>query len=153
MTPHALRAPRWGSLHVGPSDGPLSLMNHLDPEGRSTQPAGSTAEQRKWHIYKAEFPATPTPASYRFVGRWATEARNCSAKAWRFTADRLSTPAGSQCTFHKVSEVPGGYDIAARCTAEGPPRNDTLELRFAASAKALLFDSDVIADAGLVRCP
>lgn len=113
---------------------------------------GSTAEQRKWRIYQAEFPAAAAPASYRFVGRWATDAGNCSTRAWRFTADRLMTPAGSVCRFRQVSEVPGGYDIAARCTAEGPPMNDTLELRFAESAKALLFESKSIADAGLVRC-
>lgn len=114
---------------------------------------GSTTEQRKWRIYKADFAATPTPATYRFVGRWATGVGNCSTRAWRFTADRLKTPAGSVCRFRKVSEVPGGYDIAAQCTAEGPPVNDTLELRFAESAKALLFESKSIADAGLVRCP
>ena len=112
---------------------------------------GSTAEQRKWHIYRADFPKEAA-ADYRFVGRWAANVGNCSGKAWRFTATSLNTPAGSQCTFRKVTEVPGGYDIVARCTAEGPPTNDTLELRFAESAKALLFESDVIADAGLVRC-
>ena len=112
---------------------------------------GSTAEQRQWHIYRADFPEQAA-ADYRFVGRWAANIANCSGKAWRFTATSLDTPAGSQCKFRKVSEVPGGYDIAARCTAEGPPTDDTLELRFAESAKALLFESDVIADAGLVRC-
>ena len=112
---------------------------------------GSTEEQRKWHIYRADFPKK-TAADYRFVGRWAANVGNCPGKAWRFTATSLNTPAGSQCTFRKVTEVPGGYDIAARCTAEGPPTDDTLKLRFAESAKALLFESDVIADAGLVRC-
>ena len=112
---------------------------------------GSTAEQRRWHIYRADFPKQ-TAADYRFIGRWAANVGNCSSKAWRFTATSLNTPAGSQCTFREVTEVPGGYDIAARCTAEGPPTDDTLELRFAESAKALLFESDVIADAGLVRC-
>lgn len=77
---------------------------------------------------------------------------NCSGNAWRFTATSLNTPAGSQCTFRKVTEVSGGYDIAARCTAEGPPAADVLKVRFAESAKALLFESKTIADAGLVRC-
>ena len=112
---------------------------------------GSTAEQRQWHIYKADFPQR-TAAAYRFVGQWATNVRNCSSQAWTFTTTSLQTPAGSQCTFRKVTEVPGGYDVAARCTAESPPTNDTLKLRFAESAKALLFHSRTIADAGLVRC-
>jgi len=112
---------------------------------------GSTGEQRNWHIHRADFP-TATAATYRFVGQWAAKANACATQAWRFTAKSLSTPAGSQCTFGKVTEVPGGYDIAARCTAEGPPSDDVLKLRFAESAKALLFESKTIADAGLVRC-
>jgi hypothetical protein len=119
---------------------------------RANDVPGSTEEQRRWHIYRADFPAPRAPASYRFIGRWATDVRNCHALAWRFTATSLSTPAGSRCTFTKVTEVPGGYDVAARCTAEGPVVRDTLRLRFAESAKALLFESDSIVDAGLVRC-
>ena len=113
---------------------------------------GSTAEQREWRIYRMELEPQARPASYRFVGRWAADAGKCAAQAWRFTEMSLRTPAGSVCAFKRVLEVPGGYDIAARCTAEGPPADDTLELRFAESAKALLFESDLIADAGLVRC-
>ena len=115
---------------------------------------GSTAEQRRWHIERITLQPPPVsmPTAYRFIGRWATNEDNCSNRAWRFTADSLTTPAGSVCRFSKVTEVPGGYDIAARCTAEGPPTDDMLKLRFAESARALLFESDVIADAGLVRC-
>lgn len=115
---------------------------------------GSTARQRQWRIDRITLqpPPKPIPAGYRFVGRWASSEANCESRAWRFTADRLTTPAGSVCEFQNVREVPGGYDIAATCTAESPPTADTLELRFAESARALLFESDVIADAGLVRC-
>ena len=48
--------------------------------------------------------------------------------------------------------VLGGFDIAAACTAEGPRTDDRLEIRFAESAGAMLFESNVIADAGLIRC-
>jgi hypothetical protein len=125
--------------------GPMTLR-------RVNDVPGSTEEQRKWHIFRADFPKVAA-VNYRFVGRWAAKAGSCSTQAWKFTASVLNTPAGSQCKFHKVTEVPGGYDIAARCTAEGPPTEDTLKLRFAESAKALLFESKTIADAGLVRCP
>jgi hypothetical protein len=118
---------------------------------RANDVPGSTEEQRKWHIYRADFPKEAA-AAYRFLGRWAAKAGNCPTQAWRFSATELRTPAGSQCTFRKVSEVPGGYDIEARCTAEGPATDDKLKLRFAESAKALLFESKTIADAGLVRC-
>ena len=147
-----------GSIYV---DVPVQMYGRL-PDGsefnargtltlrRVNDVPGSTEEQRRWHIYRAEFPQQT--AAYRFVGQWAANVRSCSNGAWQFTAASLSTPAGSQCKFRKVTEVPGGYDIAARCTAEGPPAEDTLKLRFAESAKALLFESKTIANAGLVRC-
>lgn len=113
---------------------------------------GSTAEQRRWRIESIDLQAPPVPIAYRFIGRWATDERNCRNLAWRFTATSLRTPAGSVCNFRRVTEVPDGYDVAARCTAEGPPVGDTLKLRFAESARALLFESNSIADAGLVRC-
>jgi hypothetical protein len=88
----------------------------------------------------------------RFVGRWAAEEGLCADTAWRFTARELHTPAGSVCRFTEVREVPGGYDIEARCTAEAPERDDQLRLRFPESAGGMLFESESIADAGLVSC-
>ena len=88
----------------------------------------------------------------RFVGRWAAEEELCGRAPWRFTADGLRTPAGALCRFVAVEPVPGGYSIAARCTAQGPERADRLEIRFAESARAMLFDSQSVAAAGLVRC-
>lgn len=94
----------------------------------------------------------PAGRSLRFVGRWAVEERLCRTTAWRFTESGLNTPAGSVCRFTEVRDVPGGYDISARCTAEAPERDDVLRIRFAESARAMLFESDSIADAGLVYC-
>ncbi len=94
----------------------------------------------------------PAETAMRFVGSWAAEAGRCADQAWRFTLTSLKTPAGSVCRFSDVKPVPGGYDIAARCTAEGPPQDDVIRLRFAESAQAMMFESDSIADAGLVHC-
>lgn len=94
----------------------------------------------------------PPETALRFVGRWAAEARLCADRAWRFTRTSLSMPAGSSCRFSQVRPVPGGFDIVARCAAEGPPRDDRLSIRFAESAQAMLFESDTIADTGLVYC-
>jgi hypothetical protein len=88
----------------------------------------------------------------RFVGRWAVGEDFCADTAWRFTARELTTPAGAVCRFTAVREVPGGYDVAARCTAEAPERDDILKVRFPQSAGGMLFESETIADAGLVRC-
>ena len=92
------------------------------------------------------------PEPPRFVGRWAATEALCGQAAWRFTPTQLTTPAGSVCLFEEVRIVPGGFDIAARCTAEAPERDDTIRLRFAESAGGMLFGSASIADAGLVRC-
>ncbi len=94
----------------------------------------------------------PDDRALRFVGRWATEVRGCESAAWRFTADRMETPAGSACTFRDVTPVDGGYDIAARCTAEAPERDDNIRLRFDEEAGAMRFESESVADAGLVYC-
>ena len=65
----------------------------------------------------------------------------------------MRTSIGSVCRFTGISVVPGGYDISASCTAEGAEaRDDLLQLRFAESAGALLFDAENIAETGLVRC-
>ena len=92
------------------------------------------------------------PSAPRFVGLWATEENLCESTAWRFSERELRTPAGSVCQFTEVEEVPGGYDIKARCTAEGPEQEDVLEIRFAESAGGMLFESQSIADAGLISC-
>jgi len=97
-------------------------------------------------------PAPPAAEPPRFVGRWAAERAMCADAAWRFTATGLETPAGSVCRFDAVRAVPGGYDIAARCAAEAPERDDEIRLRFPASAGGMTFESDSVADAGLVRC-
>ena len=89
----------------------------------------------------------------RYFGSWAVAEEFCRDTTWRFAERELTTPAGSVCRFTDVREVPGGYDIAARCTAEAPERDDRIRLRFPESAGGMLFESDVIADAGLVRCP
>ena len=95
----------------------------------------------------------PSPGPQpRFIGNWAANEKSCQSAAWKFTATNLLTPAGSSCKFEQVTEVPGGYDVRAICTAEAPPAADTLKIRFAESAKAMLFDSKTIASAGLIYC-
>ena len=94
----------------------------------------------------------PAGQGVRFVGKWAADQKSCESAAWHFTETSLSTPAGSNCSFSRVTEVPGGYDVEATCTAEGPPEADTLKIRFAESAKAMLFESKAIAGNGLVFC-
>ncbi len=119
---------------------PGSLPEQPDPSGAALEAADAGTSK------------SASRAGLRFVGDWASETGNCKDKAWRFTATSLRTPAGSQCSFTRVTPVPGGYDIAASCTAEGPPTKDRIEIRFAESAGAMLFESGAVADASLIQC-
>ena len=94
----------------------------------------------------------PDEAEYRFVGRWAAEAPLCEHSAWRFTNSELRSPTGAVCHFSDVRSVDGGYDISARCAAQGPEQEDELRIRFAESTGAMVIESERIADEALIPC-
>ena len=87
----------------------------------------------------------------RFVGRWATTRDLCGRREWRITENELRTAEGRVCRFTDVREVDGGYDVAARCTADGPERDDTLQMRF--SSVGILIESESLITVGMFRCP
>lgn len=88
----------------------------------------------------------------RFIGKWAADEKSCQSAAWQFTQTTLRTPTGANCGFNRVTEVTGGYDIQATCTAKGEPTSDTLKLRFAVLSKSMMFESRTIPDTPLVFC-
>lgn len=88
----------------------------------------------------------------RFLGTWAAGDSACKSEAWRFTPTTLQTPTGASCSFNRVTEVHGGYDIQATCTAQGRPTSDTLKLRFSVLVKAMLLESQTLGDSPLVYC-
>ncbi len=94
----------------------------------------------------------PADAEYRYAGRWAATQQLCDTGAWRFQPKRLDTAGEVSCTFDTVTKVPGGYDIAASCLAEGNRSKDTIELRFAESAQAMLVQSRMWDGVGLTYC-
>lgn len=134
-----------------------AMQERIEP-GTGAEPAAENklaASTRSSHTNAQRSERMEEPdssAALQFVGRWAAEPGLCADTSWRFTIDSLETPAGSVCTFLRVTPVSGGYNIEAKCTAEGPETRDTLKLRFAESAGAMLFESTTIADAGLVQC-
>jgi hypothetical protein len=91
-------------------------------------------------------------AAPRYVGRWAATRQLCEGGAWRFHAKYLETAGEISCSYPRVDTVPGGYDLHAACTAEGPPRTDVIKLRFAESAQAMLVDSKLLPSIGLIYC-
>ena len=93
----------------------------------------------------------PVDAAYRYAGRWAARESLCKSGTWRFEPKRLVTAGEVSCDFDGVSKIPGGYDIAATCRAEGKTSKDTIQLRFAESAQAMLVTSKMW-DVGLIYC-
>jgi hypothetical protein len=119
--------------------GPLQTGNKVTNSTRPAEPAKAGE--------------LPTPgAGPRFFGQWAADHVKCNSDPWLFTETSLHTPAGSTCSFNRVTEVPGGYDIQATCTAEAPPTSDTLQIRFDEPAKKMLFESETIASSPLTFC-
>ena len=134
-------------------DNPVPTAQEPGGPIRTDEPARETSENAAAKITPVDQGDVPAPgANRRFIGLWAADTKMCESAPWRFTDTTLTTPAGSRCSFNRVTDVPGGYDIQATCTAEGPPASDTLKVRFAQSAGAMLFESEVIADAGLLLC-
>ena len=100
-------------------------------------------------------PGTTLPPAHgaapRYVGRWATRADLCEGGAWVFTRDHFGIEDGPECRFDKVAEMPGGYRIAARCTANGKQSRSDVTLRFAESARAMLVEGlAALPDTGLI---
>ena len=125
-------------------DGPLTT----DAPAVQNVPANASVAAQTGQA--GELPAAG--AVPRFVGKWAADQESCDSAAWRFTASALRTPTGGSCSFNQATDVPGGYDIQATCAAKGPPASDTIKIRFAESAKAMLFDSKTLGNTGLVFC-
>ena len=116
----------------------------------SSAPSTSAAPAKEAAAIAGKLP--PPDTKYRYVGRWAATEQLCASGAWRFAPKRLDTAGEVSCSFDSVAQAPGGYDIQATCTAEAPPQPDTIKLRFAESAQAMLVDSHVLPPAGLIYC-
>jgi hypothetical protein len=139
---------------TGAPNGPISGGEPNGPIASGRAAAGNEGNAISEGEAKAaqagELPA-PGPAP-RFVGKWAKDQQSCQSAAWQFTDSTLRIPDGVSCSFNRVSPVAGGYDIQATCSSRGVPSADMLQIRFAESAKAMLFSSNSIKDSGLVYC-
>lgn len=125
-------------------DGPV-VSEQPQSDGRAPSPAPGLNVQQAGEL--------PSPdAGPRFVGRWAENEESCRSAPWQFTATTLRTADGTNCSLDRATEVPGGYEIQAVCTAKGDPAPETISIRFAESAKAMLFSSKEMGQKGLVFC-
>jgi len=82
--------------------------------------------------------APPEPAQPAYVGRWAANQGLCQDGAWEFRHDGLSTAGEVACRFDGVAALDDGYEIAATCTAEGPPASHSLRLTFGAGQQTMV---------------
>lgn len=130
-----------------PEDSPANSVDNIavaDVPPPAPAPAENTA---------AENPPPPSKRPYRFTGHWAVDQAACKSPPWKFTEKDLTTKGEVYCRFDRIASVPGGYDIAAACQAEGNETRETMRLRFAESAGAMLVESDQTYKAiGLIRC-
>jgi hypothetical protein len=77
----------------------------------------------------------------------------CRDGAWTFGARSLVTAGEVSCEFKTVTPTPSGYEIAAVCRAEGPPKAARLDLTFAESARAMFVKGGPFAgETGLIWC-
>jgi hypothetical protein len=133
---------------------PPSAANLAAPNPKTVEPSPNATGQpvaADTVTPAGELPPAASPT--RYVGRWSAASLSCADPAWRFEADRLSTKGEVSCVFEQVMPVDGGYDIAARCTAEGAEKVYSLRLRFAESAKAMLVSGGPFSEEiGLVYC-
>jgi hypothetical protein len=95
----------------------------------------------------------PSETTPRYVGRWAAASLGCEQPAWRFEAQRVSTQGEVSCEFNDVQMTPTGYAIQATCTAQAPPTQETIQLSFAESARAMMVAGGPWSgDIGLTYC-
>ena len=128
---------------TGEPNGPLRTDDAI------TNEAPNAAEQ----VESGQAGDLPAPGAVpRFVGNWAKNQQSCHSAVWKFTDSTLRTPGGESCSFNRVTEAAGGYDIQATCSAKGGPQSELLKIRFAESAKAMLLDSKELKNTGLVFC-
>ena len=139
-------APRGNTSDIA-ANGPDAPANVSSP---ATAPTAGAAPKNQTAAAPGKLP--PSSAEHRYVGRWAATEQLCTSGTWRFEPKRLDTAGDVSCAFDSIEKAPGGYDIRATCTAEAPPQPDTIRLRFAESAQAMLVQSRVLPSAGLIYC-
>ena len=145
------------ACNKGPATGsPNGPIDGGEPSGPIASGRAAGAQDNSMSEGEAKAAAAgelppPGPAP-RFIGKWAKDQQSCQSAAWQFTDSTLRTPDGANCSFNRVSPMAGGYDIQATCSGNGVPTADMLQIRFAESAKAMLFSSKSIKDTGLVYC-
>ena len=135
-------------------DNQAAALNEADQNAAMTS---ETNESQNASVNEAESSnglgtLPPADAALRFVGKWATSEANCTSKPWTFTEKAVTASDGPNCSFNKVTNVPGGYDVAAQCPDKQPVHTDLIKLRFAESARAMLVESNAIEPKGLIYC-
>mgnify|MGYP006908433096 CR=1 FL=1 len=102
---------------VDPDPDAAEQVGHAEPLPRDLPPPGDTP---------------------RYVGVWAAASLGCEVPAWRWEENRVSTQGEVSCEFNDVELTPTGYTIQAACTAQAPHTQETIQLSFAESARAMM---------------
>lgn len=124
-----------------------------EPQEPSNGQVASTNLQSGNRTTTTTTPLPPQETDLRFVGLWAAEPGMCTQAPWRFTERGLETAGHVRCAFDRIHAVPGGYDIAATCTAEAEEQKDDVRLRFSETAQTMTLNTNkALSEIGLIYC-
>ena len=122
------------------------------PETPAPEPAAAPAPIDPTPAAAPTAPGEP-PARPRYAGRWAASEALCADGAWTFRRDSLSTAGEVSCDFEGVAVLDDGYEIAARCVAESPPRPARIHLTFGPGEQTMIVSGGPFASPPpLIRC-
>lgn len=143
-----------GGETAGATTGPTTASIAMQ---RPTSPpiTASPAERARPRLSRPDESSglIPGDSEFTYVGRWAATPALCTAGAWRFELKHLSTAGEVSCEFSSIQPVPGGYDIAASCLADGRNTEEKITLRLAADGETMTVESKTFPKILLVRCP
>lgn len=114
------------------------LISACGPKSPAEPPANPAAAAQVGDAERLPNTLPPPGAEPRFIGRWSATADGCSDPAWIFHARQVDTQGEVSCTFQDVTDIPGGYQINAMCSAETAPASYRIQLTFAESARAMM---------------
>lgn len=153
---------------------PADVANAFDPQKKADARAakeraadargvraGFTPDQPEpLALGNVDAPETPGPGAilpaateeYRYIGRWAPDAAQCAAGAWKFKTRDLTLPDGHGCDLPTVAAVPSGYELQGQCKGDRRRRGDTVKLIFDDRAKRMRVTTGTFGSATLLYC-
>ncbi len=129
-------------------------------DARATNAGFAPDQPGALEIANVDAPETPAPGAilpaateqYRYIGRWAPDAAQCAAGAWKFKTRDLTLPDGHGCDLPTVAAVPSGYELQGQCKGRRKRHDDTVKLVFDDAAKRMRVTTTTFGSATMLYC-